>query len=188
MCYLSRLRANIANTLIPSVHPSPRQEWCVWGGFCFLPTKGEDAGWWRQKKSCGFIVVCSHSCRKARWHCYTVTVILPCPTKGYVGAWWLTREVSTRSLTYIMETTAFCYRDLVRKGFASKYIPLPSKRFASCESLFFGGGKKCTKLDTFLLNPRGDRPKAKSARSALAPRRCGRGREREGRWYDGDAV
>ena len=69
MCYLSRLRANIANTLIPSVHPSPRQE-CVCVGFCFVPTKGErgeNAGWWRQKKSCGFIVVSSHSCRKARW-------------------------------------------------------------------------------------------------------------------------
>ena len=52
MCYLTRLRANIANTLIPSVHPSPRQE-CVCGGICFVPTKGERgeyAGWWRQKK------------------------------------------------------------------------------------------------------------------------------------------
>ena len=90
-----------------------------------------------------------HSClqpllqesKVALLYCYS-NVILPCPTKGYVGAWWLTREVSTRSLTYIRETTAFCYRDLVRKGFASKYIPLPSERFTSCESLFFGGGKK----------------------------------------------
>ena len=45
--------------------------------------------------------------------------------------------------------------------------------------------------DIFLLNARGDRPKAKSARSALAPRRgeSERGKRlREGRWDDGDEV
>ena len=88
-----------------------------------------------EKKSCGFILGSSHSCRKARWHyCFRNYNNNPrkhgmlCPVKVNSRNKAAVQDLSDRmGLTF-------------RIGFASKYIPHPSERIPSCESLFCPAG------------------------------------------------